>query len=45
MELETHLLIASRLSYLQINELEAVLRQAVGRMLAGWSKNLKNATT
>ena len=35
MELETHLLIAARLTYLQSKELEPVLSQAseVGRML------------
>jgi four helix bundle protein len=42
-ELETHLLIASRLSYLQLSELEKALglAQEVGRMLSGLSRKLK----
>ena len=44
MELETHLLIASSLSYLGKNDLEPVFTRTVelGKMLAGLSRNLKN---
>jgi hypothetical protein len=43
LELETHLLIAGRLSYLQQPELDVVMRLAaeVGKMLEGLSKSLK----
>src|SRR5438094_10578431 len=42
-ELETHLLIACRLSYVNNDGLESVFRQTaeVGRMLEGLSKNLR----
>ena len=44
MELETHLLIAERLSYLQMSQIEPVLKLAaeVGRMLSGLTKKLKS---
>lgn len=47
MELETHLLIAARLSYLPESELERglMLTAEVGRMLAGLSRKLKNTVT
>jgi len=43
MELETHLLIASRLSYVSKNDLEPTFARTaeLGRMLEGLSKNLK----
>jgi four helix bundle protein len=43
MELETHLLVAGRLSYLPPNEVERLLALAgeVGRMLAGLIRSLK----
>ncbi len=43
MELETHLLIAGRLAYLESSELEAILKQTaeVGRMLNGLIQNFK----
>src|SRR5487761_587787 len=43
MELETHLLIASRLGYLEALQLECALQLSseVGRMLSGLSKGLK----
>src|SRR4028118_184084 len=42
-ELETHLLIASRLSYLELSELDKALglAQEVGRMLSGLTRKLK----
>jgi four helix bundle protein len=42
-ELETHLLIASRLSYLELSELEIALKLAeeIGRMLTTLIRNLK----
>lgn len=42
-ELETHLLIANRLSYLESSELEKALglTQEVGRMLSGLTRKLK----
>jgi four helix bundle protein len=42
-ELETHLLIANRLSYLQSSELERtfVLAEEIGRMLSGLTRKLK----
>ncbi len=45
MELETHLLIANKLSYIEIDELEPVLKLAaeVGRMLAGLTRSLKKS--
>ena len=47
MELETHLLIASRLDYLPADKVEPVLALAseVGRMLAGLSKRLRSVRT
>jgi four helix bundle protein len=44
MELETHLLVAGRLSYLPPNEVERLLALAgeVGRMLAGLIRSLKS---
>jgi four helix bundle protein len=47
MELETHLLVAQRLSYLKISEVEPLLglTAEVGRMLAGLSRNLKTVTS
>jgi len=43
LELETHLLIANRLSYLQNSDLESILEltSEVGRMLAGLIRKLK----
>ncbi len=43
MELETHLLIASRLSYVRVSDVEPVMARAaeLGRMLAGLSRSLK----
>jgi four helix bundle protein len=43
MELETHFLIANRLAYLRMNEIEALLELSaeVSRMLAGLTKKLK----
>ena len=43
MELETHLLLANKLSYVQMSRVEPVLRLAaeVGRMLAGLTRSLK----
>lgn len=47
MELETHLLLLVKLSYVQTNQVEPVLRLAaeVGRMLAGLSRSLKTNLT
>ena len=44
MELETHLLVAERLSFLRANEIEPVLAVTaeVGRMLAGLTRSLKS---
>jgi four helix bundle protein len=43
MELETHLLLCARLSYLQANEVESLLEKAgeVSRMLSGLTRSLK----
>ncbi len=43
MELETHLLLANKLSYIELSQVEPVLRLAaeVGRMLAGLSRSLR----
>jgi len=45
LELETHLLIANRLSYLQNSDLESILEltSEVGRMLAGLMRKLKTS--
>jgi four helix bundle protein len=44
MELETHLLLAGRLSYVSPSEVERLLEKTaeVSRMLAGLRKSLKN---
>lgn len=46
MELETHLLLLHRLSYLPLNELELALALSdeIGKMLAGLTKSLKRTT-
>jgi four helix bundle protein len=43
-ELETHLLLTCRLSYLKIEEVEPALKMAseIGRMLSGLSQKLRN---
>ena len=47
MELETHLLLATRLSYVAEKEVERLLEKTgeVSRMLSGLSKSLKNSRT
>jgi four helix bundle protein len=47
MELETHLLVAQRLSYLKISDVEPLLALTgeVGRMLAGLTRKLKTLTS
>lgn len=46
MELETHLLLLHRLSYLPINEVEPALALSdeIGKMLAGLTRSLKRTT-
>jgi four helix bundle protein len=46
-ELETHFLIAARLSYLKLGDLESVMAliDEVGRMLAGLTRKLKEVST
>src|SRR5439155_1462971 len=47
MELETHLLLLPRLSYLKSSQLENALRTAdeIGKMLCGLSKSLRKTTS
>lgn len=47
MELETHLLIAQRLAYLKMNDIELLLglTAEVGRMLAGLTRKLKTVSS
>jgi four helix bundle protein len=47
MELETHLLLLPRLSYLRSSELENALSLAdeIGKMLSGLSKSLRKTTS
>ncbi len=46
MELETHLLVIARLSYIPVSEIEPILMLAaeVSQMLAGLTKKLKDLT-